>query len=69
MSNRIYSSVISTPEANGAATRIKVDMNSATVHDLSNIAHICDEGQLLPAAAGILRRQINDIFELRMPCT
>ena len=49
MSNRIYSSVISTPEAIGAATRIKVDMHSATVHDLSNVAHICDESQLRPA--------------------
>jgi hypothetical protein len=33
----------------------------ATVHDLSNVAHICDESQILHAAAGILRRQISDI--------
>ncbi len=61
MSNLIYSSAISTPEAIGAATRIKADMHSATVHDLSNVAHICDESQILHAAAGILRRQISDI--------
>jgi hypothetical protein len=36
-------------------------MHSATVHDLSNVAHICDESQILHAAAGILRRQISDI--------
>jgi hypothetical protein len=28
---------------------------------LSNVAHICDESQILHAAAGILRRQISDI--------
>ena len=61
MSNLIYSSVISTPEVIGAATHIKADMHSATVHDLSNIAHICDEGKMLHAAASILRRQISDI--------
>ena len=36
-------------------------MHSVTVHDLSNVAHICDESQILNAAAGILRRQISDI--------
>ena len=61
MSNLIYSSVISTPEAIGAATSIKADMHLATVHDLSNVAHICDESQIVHAAAGILRRQISDI--------
>jgi hypothetical protein len=54
--NHIYSSAISTSEAIGAATRIKADMHSATVHDLSNVAHICDESQILHAAAGILRK-------------
>ena len=39
MSNLINSSAISTPEAFGAATRIKADMHSATVHDLSNVVH------------------------------
>jgi len=58
--NFIYSSAISTPEA-GAATRIKADMHSATVHDLSYVAHVCDESQILHAAACILRRQISDI--------
>jgi len=61
MSNLIYSSAISTPDAIGAATRIEVDMYSATVHDLSNVAHICDDSQIVHAAAGILRRQISDI--------
>ena len=61
MSNLIHSSDISTSEAIGAATRIKADMHSATVHDLSNVAHICDESQILHAAAGILGRQISDI--------
>ena len=61
MSNLIYSSTISPPEAIDAATRIKLDMHSATVHDLSNVAHICDESQILHAAAGILRRQISNI--------
>jgi hypothetical protein len=37
-------------------------MHSTTVHDLSNVAHICDESQILHAAAGILRRQISDII-------
>jgi hypothetical protein len=37
-------------------------MHSATVHDLSNVAHICDESQILHAAAGILRRQMSDII-------
>jgi hypothetical protein len=59
--NHIYSSAISTSEAIGAATRIKADMHSATVHDLSNVAHICDESQILHAAAGILRKEIIDI--------
>jgi hypothetical protein len=36
-------------------------MHSATVHDLSNVVHICDESQILHAAAGILRKQISDI--------
>ena len=36
-------------------------MHSATVHDLSNVAHICDESQILHAVAGILRKQISDI--------
>ena len=40
VSNLIYSSAISTPEAIGAVTRIKADMHSATVHDLSNVAHV-----------------------------
>ena len=48
-------------EGNLHITRIKADMHSATVHDLSNVAHICDESQILHAAAGILRRQISDI--------
>jgi hypothetical protein len=61
VSNLINSSAISTPEAIGAATLIKADMHSATVHDLSNVAHICDESQILHAAASILRRQICDI--------
>jgi hypothetical protein len=61
VSNLIHSSAISTSEAIGAATRIKADMNSATVHDLSNVTHICDESKILLAAAGILRRQISDI--------
>ena len=61
VSNLIHSSAISTPEAIGAATRIKADIHLATVHDLSNVAHICDESQILHAAAGILRRQISDI--------
>jgi hypothetical protein len=39
MSNLINSSAISTPEALGAATRIKADMHSAAVHDLSNVVH------------------------------
>ena len=56
VSNLIYSSAVSTPEAIGAATLIKADMHSATVHDMSNVAHICDESQVLHAAAGILRR-------------
>jgi hypothetical protein len=30
--------------------RIKADMHSATVHDLSNVAHICDESQILHAS-------------------
>jgi hypothetical protein len=46
MSNLIHSSAISTPEAIGAAARIKADMHSAIVHDLSNVAHICDESQI-----------------------
>jgi hypothetical protein len=37
--NLIDSSAISTPEALGAATRIKADMHSATVHDLINVVH------------------------------
>jgi hypothetical protein len=41
----------STPEAIDAATRIKADMHPATVHDSSNVAHICDEIQILHAAA------------------
>jgi hypothetical protein len=61
MSNLIYSSAISIHAAIGAATRIKADMHSATVHDLSNVAHICDESQIVHAAAGILRWQISDI--------
>ena len=61
VSNLIHSSVISTPEAIGAATRIKANMHSATVHDLSNVAHICDESQILHAAAAIFRRKISDI--------
>jgi hypothetical protein len=61
VSNLIYSSAISTPEAISAAPRIKSDMHSATVHDLSNVAHICDESQILHATAGILRTQISDI--------
>ena len=61
VSNLIYSSAISTPEAISAAPRIKADMHSATVHDLSNVAHICDESQIVHAAAGILRWQISDI--------
>ena len=36
-------------------------MHSETVHYLSNVAHICDESQILHATAGILRRQISDI--------
>jgi hypothetical protein len=47
MSNLIHSSTISTPESIGAATRIKADMLSATVEDLINVAHICDESQIL----------------------
>jgi hypothetical protein len=54
MSNLIYSSAISTPEAIGAATRITADMHSATVH-------ICDESQIVHADSGILRRQISSI--------
>jgi hypothetical protein len=42
VSNFINSSVISISETIGAATRIKADMHSATVHDLSNVAHVCD---------------------------
>jgi hypothetical protein len=61
MSNLIYSSAISIHAAIGAATRIKADMHSATVHDLSNVAHICNESQIVHAAAGILRWQIRDI--------
>jgi hypothetical protein len=61
VSNLINSSVISTPEAIGAATHIKADMHSATVHDLSNVAHIRDESKISHAAASILRRQISDI--------
>jgi hypothetical protein len=49
-SNLNFKGAISTPEAIGAATRIKADMDSATVHDLSNAAHICDESQVLHAA-------------------
>jgi hypothetical protein len=37
MANLIYSSAISTPEAIGAATRIKGDMHLETVHDLSKL--------------------------------
>jgi hypothetical protein len=37
MANLIYSSAISTPEAIGAATRIKADMHLETVHDLSKL--------------------------------
>jgi hypothetical protein len=33
----IYSGAISTSEAIGVATRIKADMHSATVHNLSNV--------------------------------
>jgi hypothetical protein len=40
---------------------MKIDMHSATVHDLSNVAHIYDGSQVLHAAACILRRQISDI--------
>jgi len=36
-------------------------MHSATVNDLRNVAHICDESLILHAAACILRRQISDI--------
>ena len=54
MSNLIHCSAISTPESIGAATRIKADMLSATVAYLINVAHICDESQ-------ILRKQISDI--------
>jgi hypothetical protein len=36
-------------------------MHSAIVHDLSNVTHICDESQMLHAAAGILRRQLSEI--------
>jgi hypothetical protein len=61
LSNHQNVFLISTPEAIGAATRIKADMDSVTVHDLSNVAHICDESQILHAAACILRRQISDI--------
>jgi hypothetical protein len=53
VSNLIYSSGITTSEAIGAVTRIKADMYSTTVHDLSNVAHICDESQILHAAAGV----------------
>ena len=60
-SNLAYNNAISTPEAIGAATHIKADMDWATVHDLSNAAHISDESQVLHAAACILRRQISDI--------
>jgi hypothetical protein len=60
-SNRNYRSAISTPEAIGAATRMKADMHSVTVHDLSNVAHIYDESQVLHAAACIVRRQISNI--------
>jgi hypothetical protein len=35
--------------------------SSSWVKDLSNVAHICDESQIVHAAAGILRRQISDI--------
>lgn len=61
VSNLITSSAISTSESIGAAPRIKADMYSAIVHDLSNVAHICDESQICHAAAGILRRQISNI--------
>jgi hypothetical protein len=61
MSNLIYSSATSIHAAIGAATRIKGDIHSATVHDFSNVAHICDESQIVHAAAGILRWQISDI--------
>ena len=60
MSNLIYSSAMSTPESIGAATRIKADVHSATVHDLSNVNHICDETHFLHANACILRRQLTD---------
>jgi hypothetical protein len=40
---------------------MKADMHSVTVHDLSNVAHIYDESQVLHAAACIVRRQISDI--------
>ena len=40
---------------------MKTDMHSATVHDLSNVAHIYNESQVVHAAACILRRQISDI--------
>jgi hypothetical protein len=60
-SNLINSNAISTPEAIGAATRIKADMDSKTVHDLSSAAHISHESQVLHAAACILRMQISDI--------
>ena len=43
-------------------------MHSTTVHDLSNAAHICDESQILHAAAGIVRRQISDITILNDQC-
>ena len=57
MSDLIHSSAISTPEAIGAATRIKADMHSATVHDLNNVAHMWWKSNF----TCILRRQISDI--------
>ena len=52
---------MSSPEAIGAATCIKADMHSEAVHDLRNVAHICDESKNTHADAGILRKQISDI--------
>ena len=62
MSNLIYSSAISVPEAICAATRLKADMHSVTVHDLSDFTHSCDENQILHAAAGILRKHISTVY-------
>ena len=62
MSNIVYSSSISLSEAIETVNRLKADMKSVEIHDLSNAREPgYDEEQILHAAAGILRRRISEV--------